>query len=143
MERVGRYRDKLNLISKRAEEIEKWIMGYTREKFVGDEKTKLAVYKAFQEIVEAEMDVIAMICKDSGLAPKDDYTNIEALEDNGIIDEGMKSFLIGSNGLRNRLVHLYNKLDDVIAFKGIKELMHVPRAFVKMVEGWIAAKLRK
>ena len=42
------------------------------------EKTKLATYKAFQEIVEACMDIVAMMCKDSKIPPQDDYTNQES-----------------------------------------------------------------
>ena len=49
--------------------------------------------------------------------PKDDYTNIERLE---FIDENMKKALMEANGLRNRLVHRYNQMDDLIAFVSIK-----------------------
>ena len=33
----------------------------------------MATYKAFQEIVESYMDIIAMACKDEEIVPKDDY----------------------------------------------------------------------
>jgi len=46
--RIRRYRDKLNIIKRRIEQIEEWMGDFTK-----DEKTRLAVYKAFQEIVES------------------------------------------------------------------------------------------
>lgn len=42
-----------------------------------DKKTKLAVYKAAQEAIEAMCDIIEMCLKDNGIPLKDDYTNIE------------------------------------------------------------------
>ncbi len=51
-----------------------------------------------------------MICKDTGIPLKDDYTNIEAVEELGIINENLMEKPVEANGLRNRLVHHYNRL---------------------------------
>ncbi len=83
-----------------------------------------------------------MICKDSKIPPKDDYTNIEMLEKEKIIDENLKKLLIRSNGLRNRIVHLYNEIDDVFAFESIKEIIEDDK-FSHTVEKWIKKKLKK
>jgi uncharacterized protein YutE (UPF0331/DUF86 family) len=61
-DRVRRYRDKINLISKRSTEIREWT-AISPEKFKIDEKTKLATYKAFQEVAEACTDIVAMMQK--------------------------------------------------------------------------------
>ena len=71
-ERIKRYKDKINII-RRSGNINEWTEGYEAENFLRDEKTKLATYKAFQEIVESYMDIIAMACKDEEIVPKDDY----------------------------------------------------------------------
>jgi len=117
VERIKRYKDKINVIMRRSENISEWIREYGEEDFLRDEKTKLATYKAFQEIVESCMDIIGMACKDEEIVPKDDYTNIERLE---FLDDDMKKALMEANGLRNRLVHRYNQTDDLIAFVSIK-----------------------
>lgn len=117
-DRFKRYWDKINLISKRSAEIKEWTAISPRE-FVTDKKTKLATYKAFQEITEACMDIVAMMCKDSKIPPRDDYTNIELLRNNF---KNMEP-LIEANGLRNRLVHRYNTTDDVLAFESIKVIL--------------------
>jgi len=139
-ERIKRYKDKINIIIRRSENIKEWTEGYEAENFLRDEKTKLATYKAFQEIVESCMDIIAMACKDEEIVPRDDYTNIERLE---FIDENMKKALMEANGLRNRLVHRYNQTDDLIAFVSIKELLPKMEEFVDVIERWMREKLRE
>jgi uncharacterized protein YutE (UPF0331/DUF86 family) len=120
IKRVERYRDKITLIQERCGEITEWTGEYEVEFYTGDEKTKLATYKAFLEVAESCMDIVAMVCKDEKIAPKDDYTNIENID---FIDENMKGVLVEATGLRNRLVHRYNQSDDVIALVSIKELL--------------------
>ncbi len=143
MNRIKRYRDKLNIILKRTNQITEWSKDYIPEEFVVDEKTKLATYKAFQEIAESCMDITAMMCKDSKIVPKDDYTNIESLQERGIVSEKVGRVLFEANGLRNRLVHLYNKTDDAIAFDCINNLLVEIEEFVKVVEKWIREQLRR
>ncbi len=60
-----------------------------KEDFFFDEKTKLACYKALQEIIEACMDIVAMIVKDINEIPKDDYTNILLLEEKKFISHSL------------------------------------------------------
>lgn len=55
-ERAKRYRDKLNLISERIDDAKSWT-GIGSAEFISDKKTKLATYKACQELIEASMDV--------------------------------------------------------------------------------------
>jgi len=138
IKRVKRYRDKINVIIERCEEISEWTEEFESEGFTRDEKTKLATYKAFQEVVESCMDIIAMACKDGKMVPKDDYTNIENID---FINESMKGVLIEANGLRNRLVHRYNQSDDLIAFVSIKELLPKIEDFVEVIKQWMRKTL--
>jgi len=131
VERLERYRDKINLIEKRIEQISEWI-NLDVDDFVSDEKTKLAVYKAFQEIVEACMDIISMICKDIGIIPKDDYTNIEQLRGRLDLDEDI---LKEANG--HVLVHRYNSADDILAYESIKRIVPEISRFLETVEEWL------
>ncbi len=137
-DRLKRYWDKINLISKRSAEIKEWT-AISPQEFLADEKTKLATYKAFQEIVEACMDVVAMMCKDSKIPPEDDYTNIELLRNN---HKHMEP-LIEANGLRNRLVHRYNTTDDLLVFESIKEILPEITRFIAGVKIWIKETLRE
>ena len=138
IERARRYKDKTNIIIKRANQIEGWVQDISSDQFQEDDRTRLATYKAFQEIVEACMDIVAMMCKDLELVPKDDYSNIENLNR---IDKNTKVSLAAANGLRNRLVHRYNQTDDRIALESINALLPELSSFVEMVELWIREQL--
>ncbi len=141
IERIRRYKDKLNVISERAQDIEEWVMGYDSSDFIADKKTRFAVYKAFQELVEASFDITAMACKDLKIIPKDDYTNIDLLFEKKIIDSKLKNALYECNGLRNRLVHHYNTLNDKVAFDSIIEHMEPSSYFREAIEKWLKSNL--
>ncbi|MBU6998737.1 MAG: DUF86 domain-containing protein [Theionarchaea archaeon] len=138
-DRARRYLDKINLISKRSTEIREWTT-ISPEEFEIDDKTKLATYKAFQEVAEACMDIIAMILKDLGFPPRDDYANIETLK--GQISLDSLESLVEANGLRNRLVHRYNTTDDLLALESIREILPGVTEFVKGVKKWIRETLK-
>ncbi|RJS72021.1 DUF86 domain-containing protein [ANME-2 cluster archaeon] len=76
-----------------------------------DDVTERALLHSLQTCVEISMDIVAMLTKDAGLVVEDDYTNIEKLSKGGIISADEKETLNGYNGLRNSIVHRYNRLD--------------------------------
>jgi len=129
--RKKRYLEKTELVRKRAGEVEKWKSGFFIE-----EKDKLAIYKAFQEIAEACMDIIAMMLKDNDKIPEDDYSNVNKTVKSGLLPDSLKAGLNDLNGLRNRIVHEYNGLDDKIAFDAMAEILPDIKKFVEVVEEW-------
>ncbi len=129
-ERVSRYRDKISIITKRRDNISSWIRD-------GDEKSTLAVYKAYQEMIEAFTDIFAMILKDMGDVVEDDYTNIEKLRERGLLDEEQVGVMKESNGLRNRLVHDYNGLEKEIAIESIERTNSKVTEVLEVIRGWI------
>jgi len=70
--RLRRYLEKIEHIEERLDDIKTWL-GEVEDIREVEKKTKLAVYKAMQEVVEASMDIAAMILKDEGKQPKDDF----------------------------------------------------------------------
>ncbi len=129
--RIARYVDKLNHLEERLGDILEWI-----DEALDDKKSRLAVYKAAQEAVEAVCDVIAMFLKDSGIPPKDDYTNIERW--GGVTgNEKLAECLKTANGLRNRLVHHYNDLNDRLAVESIREIFPCLRRFAEVARAWL------
>ena len=138
VERASRYKDKLDLLFKRAGQAEKWLADASAQDFLQDEKTMLASYKAFQEAVEASQDLVAMMCKEAGIRSQDDYSNLERLEPHST---RLRSVLIEANGLRNHLVHRYNKRDDLLALESMKDLLPGIAAFGEEVEIWLERML--
>jgi uncharacterized protein YutE (UPF0331/DUF86 family) len=128
--RLKRYIEKINVIEKRRENIFLWIS----EK---DEKSVLAVYKAFQEIAESFTDLCAMLLKDMKEIVEDDYTNIENLRKNDVFTEKQEAILKEANGLRNRLIHEYNGLEQKTALCSIQEINDEMDAILEKVRIWV------
>ncbi len=141
VERAKRYIDKLNLIEERINDIKEWTSSVSIKEFMEDKKLRLASYKAFQEIVEASMDIASMILRDSNLIVKDDYTNLSTLHEKKILPKNIIDSLKEANGLRNRLVHRYNNLREDIVFNSIKRLLEPFNIFVKEVRKWLRERM--
>ena len=104
------------------------------KKGIKSEVEKLGVFKLFQEVVEAYSDAIAIFLKNKNLEVKDRYSNIELLENLGMINKEEAKLLIRANGLRNWIVHRYNKLSDRQAIASIKALLPKIKKFVEKFE---------
>jgi hypothetical protein len=61
------------MVFKRAGQVQEWLADVSEDEFLEEDKTKLAVYKAFQEAVEASLDLVAMMCRiwRAGLSPSE------------------------------------------------------------------------
>lgn len=71
-----------------------------------------ALFYRVQTAIEAVMDLIAMLVTDKGKIIGDDYHNISILEEEKIITTALANRLRKVNGLRNALVHRYNKFEE-------------------------------
>ena len=137
VDRAKRYIDKMDLINERINDIKEWLSGVSMKEFMEDKKLRLASYKAFQEIVESSMDIVAMIIRDLNLIVKDDYTNLSILKEKKILSKHVTDALKEGNGLRNRLIHRYNNLKEDIVFTSMKDLLKYFEEFVNEVEKWL------
>lgn len=116
-DRLKRYAEKIDIIEERSSDTAEWIQN-------PEEKVKrLASYKAFQEVIEAIFDLVAMFLKDNDKVVEDDYTNLEKIRVIKILSNNDIDALIEVNGLRNRIIHRYNTTDDKIATESIKNLL--------------------
>jgi uncharacterized protein YutE (UPF0331/DUF86 family) len=126
-ERAVRYKDKIDYIVSSLEAIP--------EEPAGDLEIR-GVFYSLHTAVEAAMDLVAMLLKDTGKKIEDDYTNIEVLEEAGIITEQLAENLKKCNGLRNYLVHRYDKLNDKIALDSVVEVKKNLYDFIEVVENF-------
>ncbi|MEA3457850.1 MAG: DUF86 domain-containing protein [Candidatus Thermoplasmatota archaeon] len=134
--RMKRYKEKIMIIEKRRDNIFSWISDE-------DEKSVLAIYKAFQELVESFTDIFAMMLKDLGEIVEDDYSNIEKLGEAGVFDEKQEAVLKEANGLRNRLVHEYNGLERKTAIHSINDVNAECDHILEDVRTWIKKLIKK
>ncbi|MEM2144598.1 MAG: DUF86 domain-containing protein [Candidatus Jordarchaeaceae archaeon] len=96
-----------------------------------------ALLYRLQTSIDAAMDIIAMLVKDLGFEVGDDYNNIEKLESEKIVEKGMADFLRKLNGLRNAMVHKYNKFEEDIVRKELDEVQSQIFNFLEVIENVI------
>ncbi len=94
----------------------------------------LAIFKAYQEVTECLMDIIAMHMRDMDLPARDDYTNIERIN---IFSSDERRILIEMNGLRNRIIHRYNATDEEIARERITYYIPHVHELLERIKEWI------
>lgn len=132
--RKKRYMQKIHHGRNRVELVEVW----QKEK-VSEHETKslLAIEKAAQEAIEVATDLTAMILKDKSIPPTDDYTNIARMLEMGFINKGIGDLMREANGLRNRLIHVYNDVDVEVLLQSIKRVLPGVTKFLDVVEKWL------
>lgn len=101
-----------------------------------------ALFYRLQVSIDAAMDVIAMLCKDLGITVRDDYSNIDDLESLNIFQKDLLKNLRRLNGLRNVLVHRYNKIEEERIIQEKKNFVDNLKKFVKDVEKVINERLQ-
>ncbi len=127
--RRKRYLEKLEWVEKE--------VNFLAEHSMDDEVSRRAVLYSILTAVEAVMDIVATLVKDSGLVVEDDYTNISKLVGEGVIGEEEGDVLRKFNDLRNAVAHHYNHLDlkrVEEAFDFIDELYRIAVKLVKTAE---------
>ena len=112
-------RAKISIILENLKALEP-IKEMNRDEYLRDLYKRKATERLLQELIEAAIDINTHIIVDSGYAPPDDYYQsfIRAGE-LGILSPGLAEKLAPSAGLRNRLVHEYDRIDHSIILKAV------------------------
>jgi len=138
-ERLKRYNDKLEYLNQTIENLNDWTGNIDPKEFIErlELQKQYGIYHAFQIGIEIISDLISMIVKDVKLIPKDDYSNINIIKDKKIINEDLAAKLREANGLRNRIVHDYNGLDNELAYNRLKNLLKYFQEFKVRAKEWL------
>jgi len=84
--------------------------------------------------IEAAMDIAAMLVKDLGKRVEDDYSNIDTLAEIGVIDNKLAEMLKMCSGLRNWLVHRYNRINTRLVLESVEEVREILTKYIEKVE---------
>lgn len=95
------------------------------------------VYYRVATAVDASMDVVAMVVKDTGLTVGDDYGNINALVEHGTISKELGAMLKKCNAVQNALIHKYNRIRDDDVLASIVEVQEIMFGFIARVEAFL------
>lgn len=103
-----------------------------------DRLRRKAVERLLHETIEAAVDACLHLVRAAGGPVPEDYfsTFVEAGRQ-GIIPEALAARLAPSTGLRNRLVHEYEAVDDAIVLRALPRALEDFRVFVTAVEEWL------
>ncbi len=133
MERKERYIQKLGFILDKITNLPK--------KFDEDEFYLDALFYRMQISIDATMDVIAMLCKDLGITVTDDYGNLDELNKQKLFSKSLIEELKKWNGLRNAVVHKYNKIEEDLIKNEKDNVKKSLKDFIEKVEVIVNEKL--
>ncbi|MHA1713184.1 MAG: HepT-like ribonuclease domain-containing protein [Candidatus Ranarchaeia archaeon] len=136
--RIKRYLGKINHIRTRYTQIQTWLGGVSITDFVKKPMPLLAVYKAYQEIIDALFDIIAMMCKDLKIPPRDDLYNLAQL--GSVFEIELTEELKGLNTIRNQVTHRYNHGEDMDYVRLIVEGLPKISETIKEIEKWLVKR---
>lgn len=134
------YFRKLELINdciKKLSEIKK--ENPTVERYRSSWKDKDSAERNLQKIIEAVTDIGKMIIADRKLRePGNNREVFLILEENGLFPSGYLSLIDRMIGMRNIIVHSYDKIDDAIVYKVLKKNLNDIKKLSNYLENSIA-----
>jgi uncharacterized protein YutE (UPF0331/DUF86 family) len=100
-----------------------------------------AAERLLQEAIEAALDVNAhLIAELGGPAPDDYFGGFIALGTLGILSDDLARELAPSAGLRNRLVHEYDAIDDAKVHTAMNTMLTVFPRFIDAIDRYLTSQ---
>jgi uncharacterized protein YutE (UPF0331/DUF86 family) len=110
----------------------------TLAEYSSERLRRKAVERLLQEVVEAAVDANLHVLRTLGAdLPGDYYTTFLALGRQDVIPEELAARLAPAAGLRNRLVHEYDDIDDGLVLVAVRRSLVDFRAYVAAVEAYV------
>jgi uncharacterized protein YutE (UPF0331/DUF86 family) len=98
-----------------------------------------AAERLLQQAIEAALDINAhLIAELGGEVPEEYYGGFLKIGQLGIVPAGLAASLAPSAGLRNRLVHEYDAIDDAKVLASVGTLLELYPRYIQAVEGYLA-----
>jgi uncharacterized protein YutE (UPF0331/DUF86 family) len=112
-------RRKLAVIARDLEDLGA-IEGLPLAVYDGDRIRQKATERLLQELVDAAVDINLHLIRVGGEdSPADHFTSFARVARLGVIPEELASTLAPASGLRNRIVHEYDRLDNSIVLRAV------------------------
>jgi len=123
-------RRKLISLSEYIDELEPFL-NYSYEQYASNYFIKRTGERLIQLIVENMIDINSIIISEMNhVPPKDYYSSFEIVGELGVIPVSFAKELAPCTGMRNRLVHEYDKIQDRIVFESIKAVIEMVNKLV-------------
>ena len=111
---------------------------YSFDQYVGNYFIKRTGERLIQLIVENMVDINSVVISQKNLPPpKDYYSSFEILGTIDVIPTDFALALAPCTGMRNRLVHEYDRIDDLLVFNGISKLIEMVNVYIKHINHFL------
>ncbi|MBI4439983.1 DUF86 domain-containing protein [Candidatus Woesearchaeota archaeon] len=116
--RIG---EKLKQIQEGIEELESFLPE-SPEEYMKDPKIRAACERAFEKVMEAVIDTNLLVIKFKRMEmPNDDSSTFTLLEKHKFLPSNLVKKLLDAKGMRNFIVHQYDKIDDELVYEALTE----------------------
>jgi uncharacterized protein YutE (UPF0331/DUF86 family) len=117
------------------------IEGLPLAEYRADPFRQKGVERLLQEVVEAAVDTNLHLLRAAGApVPGDYYQSFLDVGRQGILPVALAETLAPAAGLRNRLVHDYDVIDDAIVLDAVGRARRDFAAYVRAIEQYLAAR---
>lgn len=108
---------------------------YSLENYLDNFFVRRTGERLIQLIVETATDINGHLIVSSGHKPPADYySSFVKLGDYQILEQNFAKKIAPSAGLRNRLVHEYEEIDDKIVYKSIQKTIKSYKKYIRKIE---------
>jgi len=108
------------------------------EQYVSEITTKYAVERILQLIVDIALDINNILLAYNDKPPASNYFNsFIDVSECGVFDSVFAISIAPSSGLRNRLVHEYEKINDEVVFNNIDKTIAMYQKYLAAVFAYI------
>lgn len=118
------------------------IKGMKPDEYLQDVYKRKATERLLQELIEAAIDInIHMIVAAGHTVPDDYYESFIRAGELKIISADIAQKLAPSAGLRNRLVHEYDRLDHSMVLKAVNMAQEVFPQYIKAINNYLSKEM--
>ncbi len=115
--------------------------GLSLDQYRSDPFRRKGTERLLQEVVEAAVDLNLHLLRAAGAAtPVDYYQSFVDVGRQGIVGAALANALAPAAGLRNRLVHEYDAIDDTIVLAAVRLARRDFAAYVAAIEAYLTAR---
>jgi uncharacterized protein YutE (UPF0331/DUF86 family) len=132
-------RRKLAVIQRNLDDLST-VEGLSLDEYRSDRFRLKATERLLQEMVEAAVDInLHLLRAGDATAPPDYYQSFRRVAEERIIPSDLAASLAPATGLRNRLVHEYDEIDDAIVLQAVAEAGRLFPRYMAEVERHVTA----
>lgn len=132
---------KLDTLVGYLQELKEYTQGLTLAVYKRDGLTRRAIERTIQVIVECATDINNMLIKaGGGKVPSDYFSSFIELAEMDIIPMDFALDIAPSTGLRNVLVHEYEKIDDTRVYHSIEKVFTHYVRYIRLIDAYVGCR---